>query len=839
MFSLPFTNNVQACPEDTHCQYCGRCLPAGASVRLCDARPFCPAHTQTTAYTITADACSFGNFALTYDDAGFVVAFDSDVLLEPHGDVGVVSRMPVTALDEHRLFFFEVLHAANAVEQVVEPLDEAATGTVAGTAGEGVADWLRYRAGRGRAKYSLHVSFPSQERLRACAERGEAIPMRPLTFEPPPRAMWSARLRDTREKVPRESLPVFYVYGEATGCQLSTRWPIYLATPAAGVGLPGLPFMAIHVYCAYVGPGFQPLQSPTTKTHVLRADLARYLLRTTYPPTGAITEEFSVIISKYLCQVATRVVYPYKYRPSALSEEAAVAFFRNTRAKRHRAHVLGRRRREGKEGAEGAEGPAGFEDYGVFPTGSEILLYLIGGMRTQSYNQRREKSTTSYLRSYICLNQYISSYAAERLRLHRLTTLNPDLLSRLSSELSVTPSEMRQLTSALVSPTQVIVGKVFFEAYRKAGGGNAPFQMQSWSTETNFLHLNVELLRADGSRIEGVLDACDRDEVLPGLKDEPDPYAVVITSVLDLATLYDRLFSDEEGGGGAAVPSGPLSASLGGGPVAGASSGTGCGSGTGGGPVASPLGGPPGGTLPNDDDEAVAVGDTQKIFSGLIGHCSLRPVYPNAWLAFRASLPKPSYLEELLISHASPPRSMISAVSRFVRGSSDEPFHASISLRGVRRPTTLSLSAISLADDAFLAGVTSAGAGNALLCPMLSEVLEGAGDSASGAPGEKRYAYPLVQSVYGDALDRLFPQDYGRALYNGEQAAPGGRTEVVLSATDRRSNFRLDEHIAHSVCADFGEYVDLELVRQLIDGNRESLCARLGAAAAPLQSDGK
>lgn len=809
MFSLPFFCNQQAVPADTFCSYCGRCIPQGTSARLTESRVFCASHTQTTAYSITTDACTFGNFALSFDESGFSVTIDLDVLLEHRPDlgIGIISRLPITILDETRAFCMEVFHGNIPVGNELPEYNADGPPTVAGSQ----PDWLCYRQSKmQKSKYTLCAQFPTYEVLQKSTRlHRSSSQLESLSMSPPDKRLWSTKLQESKEKISREFLPIHYVYTDVTACQMNSKWPIYFATPPQGASLPGCSFISINIYCSYLPSVFQPLHSSSTKAYILRADLAKSLMNT-YPPTDVITEEFSVILGKYLCQIAARVVYPYKYQNIANTEESIKNFFlSNRKSQNHKP-------------------PPGIDKEVTFgsllssrPTGSEIIVYVSGGLATQSYNQKKDKITTSYMRSYLCLNQYIISYAAERFRLHRLITSKPELLSSLTQDLSVTSTEMKLLTTALGPPSQLIMCKVFYECYKKVGGNCAPFQLQTWNSANNFYNINISLLASDGTAIENVIETCDQhnteksDPMAAEEASNTQPSTVIFTSIVNLTSLYDKLLgSDDQQDDTPSAQFSATTSQLGERSLADMTS----------------LGG-------NIDDEDAGA-DSHRVFAGLIGHCSLRPMFPTIWLAYRISFPKADAMEKLITTVGASFLSVLGNTSgEFVRGSSTSPYYASLRGRTATVATTPSFNilAIPLADD-ILDG-KQVGIHGSLAEEHGPERMDGTRVvsaiydilQADRVPdGSKQYTKPLGDNITIDALDRIYPQDYSRSLYYSEPPIPMVTKPRHLFAPNSVSNnFKIDEHLLESTCLGYGDFINIDAVRRILDANHAGLSSRM------------
>lgn len=814
MFSLPFFCNQQAVPADTFCSYCGRCIPQGTSARLTESRVFCASHAQTTAYSITTDACTFGNFALSFDESGFSITIDLDVLLEHRQDlgIGIISRLPITVLDETRAFCMEIFHGNIPVGNELSEYNLDGTSAAGGSQ----PDWLCYKQSKTeKSKYTLYVQFPTYDVLQKSTRLHRSTSqLESLNMGPPDKRLWSAKLQESKEKISKEFLPIHYVYTDVTACQMNSRWPIYLATPPQGASLPGCSFISINMYCSYLPAAFQPLHSSSTKAYILRADLAKSLMNT-YPPTDVITEEFSVILGKYLCQIAARVVYPYKYQNIANTEEAIKNFF------------LSNRKPQNHKPPPGVDKHLTFESLlNSRPTGSEVIVYVSGGLETQSYNQKKDKITTSYMRSYLCLNQYIISYAAERFRLHRLITSKPELLSSLTQDLSVTSTEMKLLTTALGSPGQLIMCKVFYECYKKVGGSCAPFQLQTWTSANNFYNINISLLSSDGSPIENVIETCDQHNTITEKSDTSiateevsgtGPSTVIFTSIVNLTSLYDKLLgSDDQQDDTQSAQFSSTASQLGERPFA---------------DITSIVG--------SMDDEDTGT-DSYRVFAGLIGHCSLRPVYSTIWLAYRISFPKADTMEKLITTAGA---SFLSALGNtsgeFIRGSSTTPYYASLrgrtSSTAVASAPSFNILAIPLADD--VVDSKQIGMNSSLTKESGPERMDGTRVVSAiydilltdrVPDGSKKYARPLGDNITIDALDRIYPQDYSRSLYYSEPSVPIVSKPKYLTAPNSTvNNFKLDDHLVESTCLGYGDFINIDAVKRILDANHAGLSSRM------------
>lgn len=816
MFSLPFFCNQQSVPADTFCSYCGRCIPQGTSARLTESRVFCASHAQTTAYSITTDACTFGNFALSFDETGFSVTIDLDVLLEHRPDlgIGIISRLPITVLDETRAFCMEVFHSNIPVGNELPEYNSDAASIPAGTQ----PDWLCYRQNKiQKSKYTLYAQFPTYGVLQKSTRlHRSSSQLESLNMGPPDKRFWSAKLQESKEKISKEFLPIHYVYTDVTACQMNSKWPIYLATPSQGASLPGCSFISINIYCSYLPSVFQPLHSSSTKAYILRADLAKSLMNT-YPPTDVITEEFSVILGKYLCQIAARVVYPYKYQNIASTEEAIKNFFlSNRKSQNHKP-------------------PSGIDKGVTFgsllnsrPTGSEVIVYVSGGLETQSYNQKKDKITTSYMRSYLCLNQYVISYAAERFRLHRLITSKPELLSSLTQDLSVTLTEMKLLTTALGPPSQLIMCKVFYECYKKVGGNCAPFQLQTWNSANNFYNINISLLANDGSVIDKVIETCDqhnteKSDVLTAEESSNiQPSTVIFTSIVNLTSLYDKLLgSDDQQDDAPSVQLSTTTSQLGERSLADMTSIAG-----------------------NMDDEDTGA-DSYRVFAGLIGHCSLRPMFPAIWVAYRISFPKADPMEKLLTTvGASFLSTLGNASGEFIKGSSTSPYYASLRGRTITTSgaaasataiSSFNILAVSLADDVVDSkqmgvhgGSTEesgpARMGGSRVVSAIYDILQ----TSTVPDGSKKYMGSLGDNITIDALDRIYPQDYSRSLYYSEPSVPVvAKPRYLFAPSSTPNNFKIDEHLLESICLGYGDFMNVDAVRRILEANHAGLSSRL------------
>ncbi|EFO65258.1 Hypothetical protein GLP15_117 [Giardia lamblia P15] len=816
MFSLPFFCNQQSVPADTFCSYCGRCIPQGTSARLTESRVFCASHAQTTAYSITTDACTFGNFALSFDETGFSITIDLDVLLEHRPDlgIGIISRLPITILDETRAFCMEIFHSNIPIGNELPEYNSDLPSIAAGTQ----PDWLCYRQNKTqKSKYTLYAQFPTYGVLQKSTRlHRSSSQLESLNMGPPDKRFWSTKLQESKEKISKEFLPIHYVYTDVTACQMNSKWPIYLATPPQGASLPGCSFISINIYCSYLPSVFQPLHSSSTKAYILRADLAKNLMNT-YPPTDVITEEFSVILGKYLCQIAARVVYPYKYQNTANTEEAIKNFFlSNRKSPNHKP-------------------PSGIDKGVTFgsllnsrPTGSEVIVYVSGGLETQSYNQKKDKITTSYMRSYLCLNQYIISYAAERFRLHRLITSKPELLSSLTQDLSVTSTEMKLLTTALGPPSQLIMCKVFYECYKKVGGNCAPFQLQTWNSANNFYNINVSLLANDGSIIDKVIETCDQhnteksDVLTTEESSSIQPSTVIFTSIVNLTSLYDKLLgSDDQQDDAPSAQFSTTTSQLGERSLADMTSIAG-----------------------NMDDEDTGT-DSYRVFAGLIGHCSLRPMFPTIWLAYRISFPKSDAMEKLLTAVGASFLSTLGNTSgEFVRGSNTSPYYASLRGRTISTSgaatsgtaiSSFNILAISLADDVvdskqigahggLIEENGPARMGGSRVVSAIYDILQ----TSTVPDGSKKYIGSLGDNITIDALDRIYPQDYSRSLYYSEPSVPVvTKPKHLFAPTSTPNNFKIDEHLVESTCLGYGDFINIDAVKRILDANHACLSSRL------------
>lgn len=811
MFSLPFFCNQQVVPIDTFCSYCGRCIPQGTSARLTESRVFCTSHTQTTAYSITTDACTFGNFALSFNESGFSVTIDLDVLLEHRQDlgIGIISRLPITILDETRAFCMEIFHSNIPVANDLPEYNLDSVSTVVG----GQPDWLCYKPHKAeKSKYTLYAQFPTYEVLQKSARLHRSTnQLEPLNMSPPDKRFWSAKLQESKEKISKEFLPIHYVYTDVTACQMNSKWPIYFATPPQGASLPGCSFISINIYCSYLPPAFQPLHSASTKVYILRADLAKSLMNT-YPPTDVITEEFTIILGKYLCQIAARVVYPYKYQNIANLEEAIKNFFLSNRKSQNHKPPPGISEKE-----------ITFESLlNSRPTGSEIIVYISGGLETQSYNQKKDKITTSYMRSYLCLNQYITSYAAERFRLHRLITSKPELLSSLTQDYAVTSAEMKLLTTALGPPSQLIMCKVFYECYKKVGGSCAPFQLQTWNSANNFYNINISLLSSDGSTIENVIEICDRhnteksDVITAEEASNIQPSTVIFTSIVNLISLYDKLLgSDSQQDDAPSAQFSSTASQLGERSIADMTS-----------------------IVGSIDDEDTAA-DSYRVFAGLIGHCSLKPMFPMIWLAYRISFPKADVMEKLITTAgASFLGSLGNTSGEFIRGTSTSPYYASIRGRTSSTATvtpSFNVLAIPLTNDIIdnqqvdINGTLTRETGpermdGTKIVSAIYDILQ----TDKIPDGSKQYTKPLGNNITIDALDRIYPQDYSRSLYYSEPSVPiVSRPKYLTVPSSTVNNFKLDDHLVESTCLLYGDFINTDAVKRILDANHAGLSSRM------------
>lgn len=901
MFSLPFSPNLQLTTTDCFCQYCGCYLPVGSSVRSVSGRRFCPAHTDTTAFSVATATQAFGNFAFEFDDTGFHYLFDPDVLLNSSESSGVVSRSPLVTLCENRAFCVEIFHGSaptpSSVPDKASEFGPVPTSNVLGewfgmskvrerdTTSAEILGSLREVSAAEAPKAATHryhnqiqvsVCFPVLNTLTSYIER-QTNPSNPEALAPSYLAPLS--LQETVADMPfpksreKDSLPVVYAFPDTSCCQLTMRWPIYLATPPQGVALAGYPYLSVHVYCSYFPAKMPLLISPSTKHYCLRADLAMHLLED-YPRTHYITEEFSAMISRYLGHTAIRVVSPYRYLVLAgyfdiLDQTMSVT-------ERIRAHMTSLADRRKRPGNLERDGVSSFQDLlGASPTGAEVVVYMVGGLNTESYNSRRDKTTTCYTRNYVCMNNYIALYNFERLRLNRMLMSDASCCGQAApapapaspaagagtgvgtalarQDAASLPEEcIRYLTMSLTLPRNPVLSKVFFESYQNSPANLAPFQLPSWSWAGHYYNLCVSLLDGAGAVIPRVVDDCD-EYLCGGEKPEAlhaitarraeagysarSPCYVHLTSVCDLTTMYGITISRATLGPVADQPDdgADRAASL---PSTGGDGEAGVG-------VSAASTAASASALPadNEDEDRATYNEEGRLLSGLIGHCPFKPVYPATWLAFRISLPKYDFAspdDNYLLSAS---LSKQSSVSGSVPGTQTTVDSVAMPLRDTDLGA-LHIASVSVPEqvplcagpgpDGDASGCGGSGcitgsdgpADEPFILPILNSVLA-VNQTLDGVPPME--VQVRAENVIVDGLDRIYPQDYTNAFYNRSVSIVSSELRALPPQvfTDRGSNFSANDFIIHTVASDFGSFVDPGAVRKIVEANARTTANRM------------